>query len=219
MKNEENQLIVNEIYLSLQGESSFAGIPCVFIRLTGCPLRCRYCDTAYAFHSGTKLTHEEIMAQVAQFGVNLVELTGGEPLAQPGSISLLRSLADLNYTVLIETSGALPIESIDPRVRIILDMKTPGSGMMEKNLYTNIDALKATDEVKFVITDRADFDWSLELIKNRNLEQKAHILFSPAFGLVKPDALAEWVLSVKLKNIRMQLQMHKYIWKPTKRGV
>lgn len=210
-------LIITEIYPSIQGESSYAGLPCTFVRLTGCPLRCRWCDTAYSFEGGKSMSLEAVLEMVASHKISLVELTGGEPLAQKSSVSLARLLGDRGYKVLIETGGSEDISPLDPRVHIIMDIKCPGSGMQDRNLWSNIDALKASDEIKFVLADRQDYDWALAVIKEKKLE-RFNLLFSPAFGLLQPKLLAEWMVQDTVKA-RLNLQQHKYIWHPRAKGV
>ena len=208
----ETELRITEIFHSLQGETSTTGLPTVFVRLTGCPLRCGYCDTAYAFEGGHKMLLSEIMATVAEYGANCVTVTGGEPLAQPQCIELLEQLCDQGYRVSLETSGALPIAEVDKRVFKIVDLKTPGSGEVSKNLYDNVDYLLPHDEVKFVICDRQDYDWTCMKVDELGLQGRvAEVLFSPSQGQLPPRQLAEWILDDKL-NVRMQLQTHKYIW-------
>lgn len=209
---------VTEIFFSIQGESTHAGRPCVFVRLTGCPLRCTWCDTAYAFYGGREQTIDSILQEVAQYGCRLVEITGGEPLAQAETPELIRSLADQGYTVLIETSGALDISPVDPRAIIIMDLKGPGSGMADRNRWENIALLKPADEVKFVIKDQADYDWAVRTVEHYRLAERHTVLFSPVFGEMEPLALAEWILADRLP-VRFQLQLHKHIWEPTARGV
>jgi 7-carboxy-7-deazaguanine synthase len=211
-------LKVNEIYFSIQGESTYAGRPCIFVRLTYCNLRCTYCDTEYAFHEGTERTVDSIIEEVKSFKCNLVEITGGEPLVQKESIELMKKLCDEQFEVLLETGGSLPIKDVDKRVKIILDLKCPGSGMSDKNLFENLDVIKPTDEVKFVIMNREDYDWSKEIIKKYKLDKKCEILFSPVFGSIEPEQITNWILEDKL-NVRFQLQLHKYIWNPERRGV
>jgi len=211
-------LVVHEIYRSLQGESTFAGLPCVFVRLTACHLRCNYCDTPHAFNQGDPLGLDDIVARVLEYGDELVEITGGEPLLQPEVIPLMSRLADHGKTVLLETSGALDIGSVDPRVRIILDLKPPGSGEAGANLWSNLALLKSIDEVKFVISDRADFDWSVSQIRTYALDERCPILFGACFGRVTPTDLAAWILETRLP-IRLQLQQHKILWDPQARGV
>jgi 7-carboxy-7-deazaguanine synthase len=208
----EIELRITEIFHSLQGETSTTGLPTVFVRLTGCPLRCGYCDTAYAFEGGSKMTLSDIMSTVAEYGAKYVTVTGGEPLAQPQCIELLKNLCDQGYRVSLETSGAMPIAEVDKRVFKIVDLKTPGSGEVTKNLYDNIDYLLPHDEVKFVICDRQDYDWTCLKVDELGLQGRvAEILFSPSQGQLSPKQLAEWILGDKL-NFRMQLQTHKYIW-------
>lgn len=208
----ENTLRITEIFHSLQGETSTTGLPTVFVRLTGCPLRCVYCDTAYAFEGGEKMSLSTIADRISQYGAEYVTVTGGEPLAQPNCLELLTLLCDMGYKVSLETSGAISIESVDPRVCRVLDFKTPGSGEVGRNLYENVDYLLPSDEVKFVICDRRDYDWSCIKIDELGLHDKvAEILFSPSQGELSPKDLAEWILQDKL-NIRMQLQAHKFIW-------
>jgi 7-carboxy-7-deazaguanine synthase len=209
---------ITEIFFSIQGESSYAGRPCVFVRLTGCPLRCTWCDTAYAFHGGTERRLESILAEVERHECRLVEITGGEPLAQSEVHGLITALADRGYTVLIETSGALDISPVDPRAILIMDLKCPGSGMEDRNLWANIPKLKPTDEVKFVIKDREDYEWAVATIREHALTDAHTVLLSPVFGELDPRTLAEWVLADRLP-IRLQLQLHKLIWDPEMRGV
>ncbi len=211
-------LRVNEIFYSIQGESSKAGLPCVFIRLTYCNLRCSYCDTTYAFYEGTDLTIDEIIDKIKQYNCNLVEVTGGEPLFQKESLVLLKRLCDEGYEVMLETGGSLPIADVDKRVMIIMDLKCPSSNMMKKNLYENINYIKPNDEIKFVIGTREDYEWSKEIISKFNLNQKCKVLFSVVFGQLEPVTLVNWILEDKL-NVRFQLQMHKYIWHPETKGV
>ena len=208
----DTALRITEIFHSLQGETSTVGLPTVFVRLTGCPLRCGYCDTAYAFEGGSKWSLQAILDQVADFGASHVTVTGGEPLAQPQSIELLQKLCDQGYIVSLETSGAMPVEDVDKRVIKILDLKTPGSGEVSRNLYSNIEYLQPHDEVKFVTCDRQDYDWSCMKVDELGLRHKAReVLFSPSQGELSPAQLAEWILHDKLK-VRMQLQTHKFIW-------
>ncbi len=211
-------LKVNEIYYSIQGESTFAGKPCVFIRLTYCNLRCSYCDTEYAFYEGEDKSIEEVIEEVKKYDSKLVEVTGGEPLVQKEAIHLMRKLCDDGYQVLLETGGSLPIDSVDKRVRVILDLKCPSSKMKGKNLYENLDHLKPIDEVKFVIGTREDYEWAKEIINKYKINEKCEILFSVVFNKLEPLTLTNWILEDKL-NVRFQLQMHKFIWKPEERGV
>ena len=207
-------LLIHEIYRSLQGESTFAGLPCVFIRLTACNLRCVYCDTPHAFTEGEVLGLDEIVARALELGDDLVEITGGEPLLQPEVYPLMTRLADAGKTVLLETSGAVDTAAVDPRVRIILDIKTPGSGEVEANVWSNLDRLKPIDEVKVVVCDRADFDWAAEMVRTRRLTERCPVLFSAAFGRVNPTELAAWILESRLP-VRLQLQQHKILWDPS----
>ena len=213
-----NSLVVNEIFRSIQGESSQAGFPCVFVRLTGCNLRCTWCDTEYAFFEGTRMSVPELLERVETFGCRLVELTGGEPLLQEGALELMAALCDRGYDVMLETGGALSIALVDPRVRRIVDIKCPGSGMSNRNFWGNILELKQTDEVKFVLRDRTDFDWAAARISEHGLEGRCPILFSPVFGELEPVTLAGWVLESRIP-VRLQLQLHKFIWEPSTRGV
>jgi 7-carboxy-7-deazaguanine synthase len=211
-------LVIHEIYRSLQGESTFAGLPCVFVRLTACHLRCVYCDTPHAFHEGETLTLDDVVARALALGDRLVEVTGGEPLLQPEVFPLMTRLADAGRTVLLETSGALDVAPIDPRVHIILDVKTPGSGEVEANLWGNLARLKTFDEVKFVVCDRDDFDWAVEQIRAHQLTERCPVHIGAAFGRVNPTDLAAWILTTGLP-IRLQLQQHKILWDPAARGV
>lgn len=209
---------VTEIFHSIQGESTLAGQPCVFVRLTGCPLRCTWCDTEYAFFGGRELSIGDVLSDVSRYGCQLVEVTGGEPLAQPDSIELLKALCDQGYRVLLETSGALDTSSVDPRVRIILDIKCPGSGMTDRMHWSNVERLRTQDEAKFVIQDRVDYEWAKAVVVRYQFTGRCTVLFSPVFGTLNPRLLAEWILADRLA-IRFQLQMHKHIWAPDMRGV
>jgi len=211
-------LKVNEIYFSIQGESTKAGLPCVFVRLTSCNLRCSYCDTEYAFYEGTDYSIEEIILEVKKYKCRLVEITGGEPLVQEESLELMKRLCDEGFDVMLETGGSLPIKNIDKRVIIIMDLKCPSSGMLKKNLYENIDYLKPKDEVKFVIGTREDYEWSKEIVYRYELIKKCAVLFSVMFRELEHVTLVEWILEDKL-DVRFQLQMHKFIWDPTTKGV
>ncbi|NUN10910.1 MAG: radical SAM protein [Ignavibacteriaceae bacterium] len=211
-------LKVNEIYKSIQGESTYAGLPCTFIRLTYCNLRCTYCDTEYAFYDGKDMTEDEIMNEVSTNGSTLVEVTGGEPLIQGECLPLMKRMCDEGYTVLIETGGSLPIENIDPRVTVIMDLKCPSSGMMHRNRYENIKYLKESDELKFVIGSEEDYEWTKNIINEYKLNRKCRILFSCVFGKISPEHLVSLILKDNL-NVRFQLQMHKYIWAPEMKGV
>ncbi len=211
-------LKVNEIYHSIQGESTKAGLPCTFIRLTFCNLRCSYCDTAYAFYEGTDMNPEEILSAVKKFDCRLVEITGGEPLFQKESLALMKLFSDEGFEVLLETGGSLPIREIDNRVKIIMDLKCPSSGMVKKNLYENIIYLKSEDEVKFVIGTREDYNWAKDILRQYNLTKICAVLFSVVFGGLEPVTLVKWILEDKLE-VRFQLQMHKFIWEPSAKGV
>jgi len=211
-------LKVNEIFYSIQGESSKAGLPCVFVRLTYCNLRCTYCDTEYAFYEGKDYAVDEIIEEVKKYNCKLIEVTGGEPLVQNESKELMKQLCDKGFEVLLETAGNMPIEDIDKRVKIIMDLKCPSSGMMKKNLYENTDHLKKTDEVKFVIGTREDYEWSRDILGKYNLNKKCIVLFSCVFDKLEPLTLVSWILEDKL-DVRYQLQMHKYIWHPETKGV
>jgi 7-carboxy-7-deazaguanine synthase len=212
------ELVVNEIFHSIQGESSHSGRPCIFIRLTYCNLRCVWCDTAYAFAEGRKLAVEEILREIAGMHCTLVEVTGGEPLHQPGVHELLRALCDAGYETLLETGGSLDISGVDSRVHRIVDIKCPGSGMAARNLWSNMRHLRPTDEVKFVLSDRADFDWACGIIAEHGLARCCPLLFSPVFGALDPTLLARWLLESGLPA-RLQLQLHKLLWDPLTRGV
>jgi 7-carboxy-7-deazaguanine synthase len=219
MSEHEKTLTINEIYHSIQGESTWAGEACVFVRLTFCDLRCTYCDTEYAFYEGKKKTLDEIAAAVATFQCPLVEITGGEPLLQKNVLPLMAMLADAGQTVLLETSGAHDISQVDPRVHRIMDLKTPGSGECARNLFPNIEYLTERDEVKFVIGSREDYEWAREQVERHGLAQRCRaVLFSPIFGRIDPREIVEWILADKLP-VRFQLQMHKFIWTPTQRSV
>lgn len=215
---EHKRLTITEIYPSIQGESSFAGLPCTFIRLTGCPLRCNWCDTVYGFAGGKQYLIEEILAEVRKCGLPLVELTGGEPLAQTAVFELMNQLLAEGYRLLIETSGSESIKPIPEGVHVIMDIKCPGSGMDEKNLWENIAWLKPTDEVKFVLRHRQDYEWASGVIDQYQLTKRCQVLLSCAFGLLEPKILAEWMVNDKI-NARLNLQQHKYIWSPRARGV
>jgi 7-carboxy-7-deazaguanine synthase len=215
----QGTLTVNEIYQSIQGESTFAGRPCVFVRLTFCDLRCNYCDTVYAFYEGRKMPLNEIVDVVAKFDCRLVEITGGEPLLQKNVLPLMSALCDGGHTVLLETSGAHDISEVDERVHRIMDLKTPGSGEVHRNLWSNIEQLAHRDEVKFVIGSRDDYEWSRDKIEEFGLTSRcAAVLLSPIFGRIEPHQIVEWMLMDKL-DARFQLQMHKFVWPPTQRGV
>lgn len=212
------RLRVTEIYRSIQGESSFAGLPCAFVRLTGCNLRCVYCDSEFAFHGGTSLSVAEAVRRVAALAVPLVEVTGGEPLWQAGCLTLLTKLCDRGHTALLETGGSLDISRVDPRVHRIVDVKTPDSGMAHRNLWSNLALLTPRDEVKFVLGGRADYEWARRVIREHELEARTRVLLSTVFGALEPRQVVEWMLEDGL-NARFQLQLHKYVWDPAARGV
>ena len=219
MQEKTPRLTINEIYTSIQGESSWAGERCVFVRLTACDLRCTYCDTEYAFYEGKKRPLQEVIDEVLAVDCPLVEITGGEPLLQKNVHPLMTALCDAGRTVLIETSGAHDISKIDPRVHRIMDLKTPGSGECTRNLYSNIGHLNKGDEVKFVIGSREDYEWSREQVEKFSLRMLCgNVLFSPIFGRIEPVEIVEWIIEDKL-DVRFQLQMHKFIWTPAERGV
>jgi 7-carboxy-7-deazaguanine synthase len=209
---------VCEIFKSIQGESSYAGMPCLFIRLTGCNLRCSYCDTTYAYYEGRELSEDEIMSEVHRAGINLVEITGGEPLLQKEVFHIIKRLLDEGYKVLVETNGSVSIKDVDRRAVIILDMKTPGSGMSEEMNLSNLDTIKTSDEIKFVITGRMDYEWSKEIVHKYGLIKKCHLLISPASGILSPEDLARWMLEDRLEA-RLNLQLHKYIFDSKRKGI
>lgn len=213
-----HSLNINEIYYSVQGESTFAGFPCIFIRLTWCNLRCTYCDTEYAFYEGKEMTFQQIKDEIKKYDCRLVEITGGEPLVQKRVHQLMTELSDEGYNVLIETGGSLPIQDIDPRVTVIMDLKCPSSGMMHKNRYENLKYLKPTDELKFVIGSEEDYTWAKETIQQHQLSDKCRLLFSTVFSSFTPKELVDLILRDNLP-VRFQLQMHKYIWDPSLKGV
>jgi len=231
MAGSMNTLMINEVFYSIQGESTWSGRPCVFVRLMGCHLRCHYCDTEYAFHEGKKRAVDDVVAEVRGFGCELVEVTGGEPLLQPNVHELMRKLCDAGCTVLIETSGACDIAACDPRVVRIMDLKTPGSGEVGRNLWSNIGHLTKRDEVKFVLCSREDYEWARGVIREHNLAERVNAILFGAAAAMAPGKeilgtpglpmreLAEWVLEDKLPGVRMQTQLHKLIWDPMKRGV
>ena len=217
-------LRITEVFYSIQGESTWAGLPCTFVRLTGCPLRCEWCDTAYAFHGGERQTFDAILEEVAHHPTKLVEITGGEPLAHPGAIRLADLLLERDYTVLVETSGAFDVSGLDPRVHKIMDLKCPGSGESHGNLWANLAHLTERDEVKFVLADRADYEWMRDTIAERGLDRRVQggslraLLASPVWGRVDLEELASWILEDGLP-VRFQLQLHKLIWGADRVGV
>ena len=215
---------VTEIFHSIQGESTWAGLPCTFVRLTGCPLRCVWCDTAYAFHGGTRMSIGEVVETVAAKRCRLVEITGGEPLVQPGAATLATRLLDDGYTVLVETSGAVDVSVLDDRVHMIMDLKCPGSGEADRNLWANLDHLSERDEVKFVVSGRDDFEWAADVIRRHGLDERVRagtlgaLLVSPVWGLEETEELAASILASRLP-VRFQTQLHKHIWGPERAGV
>jgi len=211
VSNAQPRLRITEIFYSLQGESSFVGLPTIFIRLTGCPLRCGYCDTAYAFSGGEWMPITDIVQQIKQYKASTVCVTGGEPLAQRSCEDLLTSLCDEGYNVSVETSGSIDISAVDARVHRIMDLKTPGSGEEAKNKYENIQHLTQLDEVKFVLCDRADYDWAKAILQQYSLLEKSQVLFSPVHEGVSPVELADWIIADQL-NVRFQFQLHKFLW-------
>ena len=204
-------LKINEIFLSIQGETNLAGLPTIFIRLTGCPLRCVYCDTEYAFHEGNMITLDDIMKNISEYETKHVTVTGGEPLAQKNCRPLLTLLCDAGYDVSLETSGALDISNIDSRVARIVDLKTPASGEVDKNLYDNLQHITNKDQIKFVICDREDYEWSKEKLSEYKLNNQCEVLFSASHGEIKAKQLADWILKDELP-VRLQIQLHKYLW-------
>ncbi len=209
--NRSQTLRISEIFYSLQGETSRIGLPTVFIRLTGCPLRCTYCDSKYAYTGGRSLSLDEVLAKVAQYGAHYVCVTGGEPLAQTSTRSLLTLLADAGYSVSLETSGAMPVDEIDARISRIVDIKTPGSGEVAQNRWDNLRELNMHDEIKFVLCDRADYEWACGVLRERGLEKIAPVIFSPVWETLKPVDLANWVVQDRLP-VRVQVQLHKILW-------
>ena len=216
MKN--NTLKINEIFKSIQGESTHMGLPCAFIRLTYCNLRCTYCDTEYSFYEGKDMTLEKIIGTIAPMKTKLVEITGGEPMLQENVIPLMNKLIKMNYIVLLETSGAISLKNVPKKVKKIVDFKCPSSGMEDKNLWTILDELNKEDEIKFVIGDKIDYQWTKKIIEKYQLNKKWTVLLSPVFDKLSLEELSEWILSDNF-DVRLQLQMHKYIWDPEKRGV
>lgn len=211
MSSVDDSLRISEIFFSLQGETSRVGLPTVFVRLTGCPLRCNYCDTTYAFSGGQTMTLEAILSEVARHGAHYVTVTGGEPLAQRNCLPLLRALCDAGYEVSLETGGALDVSGVDARVVKVLDLKTPASGEMEKNLWRNLEHLNPHDEIKFVLCDQADYEWAKQVLLEHKLAQHCGVLFSPAQGQLTPKNVAEWILRDHLP-VRLQVQLHKLLW-------
>ena len=215
----EDSLVIHEIYSSIQGESTFAGLPCTFVRTTGCNLRCVWCDTPQAFYGGERMRRAEVLSRALSFGTNLVELTGGEPLLQPGVTLLLRELCDAGRTVLLETSGEADVSPVDGRVHKIMDLKCPGSGESQRNRWANLEHLSARDEIKFVLADRRDYEWMREVIRDRGLAEKTpNLLVSTVFGKLALREVVRWVLADGLR-VRVQLQLHKFVWSPEATGV
>jgi 7-carboxy-7-deazaguanine synthase len=211
-------LVINEIFHSIQGESSYAGLPCVFVRLTACNLRCSWCDTTYSFHEGNPMPLSDVIVKVLEFDCPLVQITGGEPLLQPNVFPLMTRLCDLGKRVLLETSGSLDVSRVDPRVVKIMDLKCPGSGEQDRNRYENLQWMDKKDELKFVIADRADYEWARDQVRTRQLHGVCAVLFAPVWEKVTLQALAEWILKDHLP-VRLQTQWHKIIWGPHARGV
>ena len=215
----EDTLVIHEIYASIQGESTFAGLPCTFVRTTGCNLRCAWCDTTQAFKGGERMARADVLARALATGTTLVELTGGEPLLQPGALPLMRELCDAGRTVLVETSGEADVSGVDPRVHKIMDLKAPGSGESHRNRWSNLAHITPRDEIKFVLASRADYEWMRDALRTRELASRTpNLLASTVFGALRPRDLIEWVLSDALP-VRVQLQMHKYIWPADTQGV
>ena len=209
---------VCEIFASIQGESTYAGLPCVFVRLTGCNLRCAYCDTTYAYEEGREMSEGEVLQAVQAYGIRLVEITGGEPLMQRDTFPLATKMLDSGFSVLIETNGSLDIKALDKRAVVIMDIKTPKSGMFGKMALGNLDLLKENDELKFVVADREDYDWVVRFIRDYHLPEKCTVLLSPAYGLLSAETLSRWIIEDRLP-VRLNLQIHKYIYSPDRRGV
>jgi len=212
------RLLVNEVYLSVQGESTHVGKPCVFVRLSRCHLRCSWCDSEFTFTGGTPRAVADVVAEAHAFGVSTVEVTGGEPLLWPAAIPLMQQLLDHGHEVLLETSGAMPIAAVPPEVHVIMDLKAPGSGEERRNRWDNLDALRPHHEVKVVIASRDDFEWAAAKVREHRIADRCPVLFSPAWGLVAPDDLAKWILDERLP-VRLQVQLHKVVWSPDARGV
>ncbi len=211
-------LTVNEIFFSIQGEGTRAGEPCIFVRLTGCPLRCAWCDTAYAFHEGTRRGEDDVIREIEAHPSRLVQLTGGEPLAQAAAFPFVTRLLDAGFRVLVETSGHILTEGLDPRAVVVLDVKAPGSGEAHRMEWRNLELLRSTDEVKFVIADRADFEFARVVVDERALAGRCTVLFSPVHGVLEPGRLARWILDEGVPA-RLQVQLHKYLWPGVERGV
>ena len=217
--SKEDTLVIHEIYASIQGESTFAGLPCTFVRTTGCNLRCAWCDTPQAFHGGTRMHRRDVLEQALSFDTPLIELTGGEPLLQPGAFPLMGELCDTGRTVLVETSGEADVSRVDARVHKVMDLKCPGSGECERNRWSNLEHVTVRDEIKFVLADRTDYEWMRACLQERRLvERTTNLLASTVFGKLATKELVSWVLADKLP-VRVQLQLHKVIWSPETTGV
>lgn len=217
--NKVNHLFVKEVYLSIQGEAHFSGVPCIFIRLSGCPLRCKWCDTAYAFKGGEEVSVSELIQSLSRYSpIRTVEVTGGEPLAQDATVFLIDQLCDAGFQTMIETSGSEDISPLDSKCHIIMDLKCPDSKMEQHNLYSNIEHLKHSDDIKFVVASKSDFDWAMQICEKHDLFSKCNVLVSPAWGLIKPDVLTKFILESK-KPFRLNIQLHKYIWSPRAKSV
>lgn len=214
MTRTSNQLRITEVFYSLQGESTTVGLPTVFVRLTGCPLRCQYCDTAYAFSGGELMDISRLLEKIKSFQCAYVCVTGGEPLAQPDCLILLKELCDEGFKVSLETSGARDITNVDSRVMIVMDLKTPGSGECDKNLLSNLPHLKQTDQIKFVLCSREDYDWACQLMTQYQLNEQTQVLFSPSWTELTPTTLADWIVKDRI-DVRFQLQLHKILWNDT----
>lgn len=215
----EQPLFLTEIFASVQGETSFTGLPTTFVRLSACNLRCTWCDTTYSFKRGSPMLPSAILQKIKEFSCHTVCITGGEPLLQQSVLSLMTQICDEGYTVTLETGGSLPIDAVDPRVHVILDIKCPGSGMSEKNHWDNLKAIKPKDEIKFVLLDRNDYDWAVKVIHQHNLSSLTpHLLLSPVFGKLDPQELVKWILEDRLP-VRLNMQLHKFIWTPETKGV
>ena len=211
-------LTVNEVFYSIQGEGTRAGRPCVFVRLTGCPLRCTWCDTAYAFHEGDRRNEDDLLSEIAQFPARLVQVTGGEPLAQPAVFPFITRLLDAGHEVVVETSGHLLLDHLDRRAIKVMDVKCPGSGENARMEWRNLELLEPSDEIKFVVAGRSDFEWAREMVRDRRLHETCTVLFSPVHGELDPGLLARWILDDGLP-VRLQVQLHKYLWPGVERGI
>jgi 7-carboxy-7-deazaguanine synthase len=211
-------LTVNEVFFSIQGEGTRAGMPCVFVRLTGCPLRCAWCDTAYAFQEGARREEADVLGEIEAHPCRLVQVTGGEPLAQPAAFPFITQLLDRGWQVLVETSGHVPLDALDRRAVAVMDIKAPGSGESHRTEWANLGLLKPTDEIKLVLLGRPDYEWARDLVRERALAERCTVLFSPVHGALDPGRLARWVLDDGLP-VRVQVQLHKYLWPGVERGV